>query len=177
MRLLIVQLAKALGARVIATVGDPVGATVAAGAGADEVLSWSEGRTAPRVRRLTGGRGIDVVYDAVGRATFAASLASLRPTGLYAQIAEVSGPVAPFDPVRLTAGSYLYCRPILAHYIARREDLIGRAAQVFSWIKDGTLTIRPGTRHPLDEAAQAHHELETRHAAAKPLLRPGRCAA
>lgn len=171
-RLLIIQLAKAAGARVIATIRDPASVELVAAAGADEVLNWDTPHLDSQIQQLTDGHGVNVVYDAVGQPTFATSLAALRTRGTYAQISDSWGQVPPIDPAMFTAGSYMYCRPILAHFITRRSELLESAAQVFDWIVDGTLTIRPGEHYALAEAGKAQGALERHPMRGKPLVKP-----
>jgi NADPH2:quinone reductase len=115
---------------------------------------------------------VDVVYDAVGQASFTTSLACLRPRGTFVLMAEMSGRVKPFDPALLTAGSFLFTRPVLMHHVARRDELEAAAHDVFTWLGDGTLTPRMGRRYPLEEAAAAHRDLEARRDTGKPLVLP-----
>jgi NADPH2:quinone reductase len=172
MRLLVLQLAKLKGARVIATSASPEGTRTARAAGADWVLFPRKHDIAAEARRLTGGAGVDVVYDAVGQASFTTSLACLRPRGTFVLMAEMSGRVKPFDPALLTAGSFLFTRPVLMHHVARRDELEAAAHDVFTWLGDGTLTPRMGRRYPLEEAAAAHRDLEARRDTGKPLVLP-----
>ena len=174
MGLLLTQLVKAKGGRVIGTVSTAAKEAAARAAGADEVIRYTEvADVAAEVRALTGGRGVDVVYDGVGADTFEASLASLRPRGLLALYGAASGPVPPFDLQRLNAaGSLFITRPTLAHHIATREDLLWRAGEVLSAVADGSLTITIGGRYPLAEAGAAHTALESRATSGKLLLVP-----
>ncbi|MGN6246444.1 MAG: quinone oxidoreductase family protein [Motilibacteraceae bacterium] len=169
--LLLVQLAKARGARVLATVGSEEKAALARGAGADEVLGYDG--FADRVRELTGGRGVAVVYDGVGRDTFDGSLAALRRRGLLVLFGAASGQVPPFDLQRLNAGGSLFVtRPTLGDYVASREELLWRAGELFGAVAAGRLDVRVGGRYPLAEAAQAHRDLEGRRTTGKLLLTP-----
>ena len=128
---------------------------------------------AGEVRRLTGGDGVAAVYDGVGASTFDASLASLRPRGILALYGAASGPVPPVDPMRLNlAGSVFLTRPMLAHYVATREELTWRAAEVFDAVVDGSLRITIGGRYPLAEARRAHEDLQGRRTTGKLLLMP-----
>jgi NADPH:quinone reductase len=174
MGLLLTQLVKAKGGRVIGTVSTAAKEAAARAAGADEVIRYTEvADLAAEVRALTGGQGVDVVYDGVGADTFEASLASLRPRGLLALFGAASGPVPPFDLQRLNAaGSLFVTRPTLAHHIASREDLLWRAGEVLSAVGDGSLKITVGGRYPLAEAAAAHIALESRATSGKLLLIP-----
>jgi NADPH:quinone reductase len=167
--LLLTQLAKARGARVIATVSTDDKETLARGAGADEVLRYDG--FAEEVRRLTGGQGVPVVYDSVGLTTYEGSLASLRPRGLLALFGQSSGVVPPIEPGRLaTLGSLFLTRPTLVHYIATPEELRWRAGDLFAGLIDGSLTLRIGGRYALADAAQAHRDLESRRTTGKLIL-------
>jgi NADPH2:quinone reductase len=129
------------------------------------------GGFAERVRELTNGDGADVVYDGVGAATFDESLASLRPRGTMILYGAASGRVPPFDPMRLeTAGSLYLTRPTIRHYTATRDELLGRARDVFGWIAEGGLDVRIGGRYPLEEARRAHEDLEGRRTTGKLIL-------
>ena len=176
MGLLLTQLAKAAGAKVIGTVSTEEKAKLARETGADEVVRYhtlADEALAAEIRRLNDGQGVDVVYDGVGAATFEASLASLRPRGMLASFGNASGPVPPFSILRLAGlGSLFLTRPTLVNYIATREDLLWRAGDVFRWIQDGTLTIRIGASYPLADAAQAHRDLEGRKTTGKLLVVP-----
>lgn len=170
---LIVQMAKAAGARALATVSTNEKATVAREAGADEVILYSEQDFAAEARRLTGGRGVDVVYDGVGRTTFDKSLDSIRPRGMMVLFGASSGPVPPFDPSSLNPkGSLFLTRPSLAHYIATPDELQWRAREIFDMIAGGTLNVRVGQAFPLAHAADAHRALEGRATTGKLLLIP-----
>ena len=169
--LLLTQMVAMRGGRVIATTSTDEKAELARGAGATEVVGY-EG-FADRVRELTGGRGADVVYDGVGAATFDESLAALRPRGDMVLYGAASGRVPPFDPMRLEAGGSLYLtRPSIRHYTADRDELLGRAADVFSWIEEGKLDVRVGGRYPLVEARKAHEDLQARRTTGKLVLVP-----
>ncbi len=171
--LLLCQIAKLRGARVFATVSTGEKAQLARGAGADEVILYTEQDFAAEVKRATGGRGLQVVYDSVGRTTFDKSLACLAPRGMMAIFGQSSGAVPPFDPGRLaTLGSLFLTRPTLGHYIATREELLQRADDLFSWIAAGKLDVRIGAEHPLRDAAEAHRALEGRETTGKVLLIP-----
>ncbi len=172
MRLLVAQLAKARGARVIATVGDAIGARLAREAGADAVIFHREQDVVAETRRLTLGTGVDVVYDGLGQLMFKTSLACLRPRGTLVLMAELTGRVAPFDPALLTAGSFFFTRPVLSHHIAHRDELEAAARDVFAWLGDGTLRPRIGRRYLLDDAAAAHQDLEARRDTGKPVILP-----
>jgi len=170
--LLLVQVLKASGARVIGTCSTEAKAATARKAGADEIIRYTEQDVPEAVRRLTDGRGVDVVYDSVGRSTFEGSLASLRPRGLLALFGQSSGVVPPFDLGRLNSlGSLFITRPSLAHYTADPAEFALRAGAVLGAVADGSLTIRIDTEFPLAEAAAAHEALESRATSGKLLLR------
>ncbi|MDD7937528.1 quinone oxidoreductase [Actinomycetospora lutea] len=175
MGLLLCQMARSLGARVIATTSSPEKDALAREAGADETLRYgsSPQDLADRVRALTGGEGVAVVYDGVGASTFDASLASLRIRGVLALYGAASGPVPPVDPQRLnSAGSVYLTRPSLHWHVRTPEQLAARAAAVFSAVAAGDLAVRIGGRYALDDAATAHRDLESRRTTGKLLLRP-----
>lgn len=172
MGLLLTQVATRLGARVIGTVSTAEKEALAREAGAAEVIRYSSTEVAPAVRELTGGAGVAVAYDGVGKDTFEASLASLRPRGSLVLYGAASGPVPPFDPQRLqAAGSVFLTRPTLRHYIAATDELRTRAAAVFGWISDG-LSVRVHQRYALEDAAKAHDDLQSRRTTGKLLLTP-----
>lgn len=169
--LLLIQIAKLRGARVLASTSTEEKAALAREAGADEVILYSRQDFAAEARRLTGGRGVQVVYDGVGRATFDRSLDSLARRGTMVLFGQASGPVPPFDPTVLNAkGSIFLTRPSLFHYIAEKEDLSSRAHEVLGWIKEGRLKLRIGLELPLGEAGAAHRALEGRITTGKVLL-------
>lgn len=176
--LLLTQLAVARGARVVSTVGSVEKERLSRAAGAHDVILYTElddlTRELPaRVRALTDGAGVHTVFDGVGRQTFDASLASLRPRGGLALFGASSGPVPPVDPQRLNAAGSLYLtRPTLAHYVATREELTWRAGELFDAVLAGTLDVRVGARFPLSDAAEAHRALEGRATTGKVLLIP-----
>ena len=171
--LLLVQMARRIGARVFGTVSTEAKAQLAKQAGADEIIFYTHQDFEAEVKRLTGGRGVDVVYDSVGATTFAKSLSSLRPRGMLVLFGQSSGPVPPFDPNILNAkGSLFLARPSLAHHCLTREELLWRAGDVLGWVSSGELKIRVDRAYPLAEAAQAHRDLEARHTAGKLLLIP-----
>lgn len=175
MGLLLTQLVKARGGRVIGTVSTPEKEALSRSVGADEVIRYTEVEDlAAVVRELTeNGRGVDVVYDGVGKTTFDASLASLRPRGLLALYGAASGPVPPLDPQRLNAGGSLFLtRPKLGDHIDTPEEFSWRSGELFAAIGAGTLTITIGARYPLAEAAAAHAALESRATTGKVLLIP-----
>ena len=168
---LIVQMAKMLGARVLGTVSTAEKAQIARAHGADEIILYTQADFEAEARRLTGGRGVDVVYDSVGRTTFDKSLGSLRPRGTLALFGQSSGPVPPFDPTILNAKGSLYLtRPSLGHYEATRDELLWRAGDVLQWIDAGKLKVRIDSTYPLADAAAAHRALEGRHTTGKLLL-------
>ncbi|HEY6138940.1 MAG TPA: quinone oxidoreductase [Thermoanaerobaculia bacterium] len=168
--LLLVQLAKAIGARVIGTAGSPEKAQLARDAGADEVIVYTEVDFESEAKRLAPG-GVDVIYDGVGKSTFDADLNLLRPRGLLALFGGASGAVPPFDPIKLSQKGSLYLtRPTLAHYIAKREELEQRAGDLFAMVRDGKLEVRIHNEYALAEAAQAHRDLEGRRTTGKLLL-------
>lgn len=171
--LLIVQMAKLRGARVIGTAGTLEKARLARETGADEVIVYTEQDFVAEVKRITDGRGVDVVYDSVGAATWEGSLNSLRPRGMMVTFGNASGPVPEFKPLLLSQkGSLFLTRPTLFHYCANREELLTRAEAVLGWIASGDLKIRINKVYPLSEAAQAHRDLEGRKTTGKLLLEP-----
>jgi NADPH:quinone reductase len=173
MGLLLTQVVKHLGGRVVGTASTPAKAALAREAGADLVVGYDDVPAA--VREFTGGEGVAVVYDGVGADTFEASLASLRPRGYLVSYGSASGPVPPVEPLRLSqAGSLFLTRPTLVHYIAADDEMRARAAEVLGWLTDGTLTVRITGRYPLDEAAKAHEDLEGRRTTGKLLIVPKR---
>ena len=169
---LLVQLAKARGATVIATVGSPEKAEIARARGADHVVLYREQDFREEVMRITGGQGVDVVYDAVGRDTIARSLRSLKRRGLCVNYGGASGLVRSIEPLELAeAGSVYFTRPHLADYIATPEELRGRAAALFAAWRAGTLVVNVDREFPLAEAGAAHRRLEGRDTKGKLLLR------
>ncbi|WP_017584758.1 quinone oxidoreductase family protein [Nocardiopsis ganjiahuensis] len=169
--LLITQLAKARGARVIGTVSTDAKERIARAAGADEIIRYTETEVAPAVRELTGGEGVAAVYDGVGRDTFDASLDSLRPRGVLALFGQSSGAVEPVDPQRLnSAGSVYLTRPSLAYFVADRAELLGRAEDLFGLVERGSLDVRIGGRYELGEAGRAQSDLASRGTTGKLLL-------
>jgi NADPH2:quinone reductase len=168
---LIAQMAHAAGARVFGTVSTDAKAAIAKAAHVDHVIHYTTEDFAAEVKRLTDGRGVDVVYDSVGQATFERSLNSLRPRGTLALFGQSSGPVPPFDPTILNAKGSLYLtRPSLAHYIATRDELLWRARDVFGGLQSGALTFRLQQTFPLAQAADAHRLLEGRGTMGKVVL-------
>lgn len=171
--LLLVQIAKRLGARVFGTVSTAEKAALASAAGADTVIRYTEENFVERVRELTAMRGVDVVYDSVGASTWEGSLNCLRPRGMMVTFGNASGPVQPISPLLLSAkGSIFLTRPTLAQYIATPEELAWRAGDLFNWVAQGALDVRVDRRYPLAEAADAHRALEGRATAGKVLLVP-----
>jgi NADPH:quinone reductase len=169
--LLLTQIVRMRGGRVIGTTSSDDKERRARSVGANEVIGY-EG-FAEQARALTGGRGLAVVYDGVGQATFDESLASLRPRGSMVLYGAASGRVPPFDPMRLEAsGSLFLTRPSLRHYTAKREELLERAADVFGWVAEGALNIHVGERYPLEDARRAHEDLGARRTSGKLVLLP-----
>jgi NADPH2:quinone reductase len=168
--LLLTQVAKLRGARVIATTSTEEKAALAREAGADETIGYE--RVAERVRELTDGEGVDAVYDGVGRATFDVSLASLRPRGTMVLFGSASGQPDPVDVRRLQERSLFLTRPALHHYTHERDELLAHATAVFDWIREGKLHVRIGGRYPLEDARRAQEDLEARRTAGKLLLFP-----
>ncbi|HEX9003339.1 MAG TPA: quinone oxidoreductase [Blastocatellia bacterium] len=171
--LLLIQLAKRIGARAIGTVSTEAKAQLAREAGADDVILYTEQDFEAETRRLTGGKGVQVVYDSVGQTTFLKSLNSLAPRGMLALFGQSSGPVASFDPALLAQkGSLFLTRPSLAAYAATREELLWRAGELFDLINAGELKLRIEKTFPLADAAEAHRQLEGRKTTGKVLLLP-----
>ena len=157
------QWAKALGATVIGTVGNPEKAELARKHGCDFPLLYQEEDWVSKVKEITDGEGVPVVYDSVGGETFMKSLDCLRPLGLLASFGQASGPVAPFDPALLAAkGSLFLTRPTLMTYTADRSDLLASATDLFAVVQSGDVSIEVNQTYPLSEAAQAHRDLEAR---------------
>jgi NADPH2:quinone reductase len=171
--LLLVQMAHNLGARVIATVSTEEKAALARAAGADEVILYTQTDFDVETKRITGGKGVDVVYDSVGKTTFDKGLNVLRPRGMMALFGGSSGAVAPLDPLVLTQkGSLFLTRPSLGNYIATPAELQARAGAVFGMIRDKKLKLRIEHEYPLADAQRAHRELEARKTTGKLLLIP-----
>ncbi|WP_375387634.1 quinone oxidoreductase [uncultured Amnibacterium sp.] len=169
--LLLIQLARARGATVLTTVGSPGKRSLAEEAGADHVLDYDD--FADRARDLTGGRGVDVVYDGVGASTFDGSLLALRPRGVLALFGAASGPVPPVDPIRLMQqGSLVLTRPTMGDFLLTGQERAWRFGEVFGAVERGELSVRIGTQVPLDDAAEAHRALEGRRTTGKVLLLP-----
>jgi NADPH:quinone reductase len=167
----IVQVARIVGARVIATAGTEAKAELARGAGAHDVIVYTRQDFEAEVKRLTAGKGVDVVYDSVGKDTFEGSLNCLRPRGMLALFGFSSGMVPPFDPAILgIKGSLFLTRPGLNQYMATRDELMSRMRDIFEWLASGRLKIRIGHEFPLADASRAHEELEARRTTGKVLL-------
>jgi NADPH2:quinone reductase len=170
---LLVQLAKQAGARVLATAGTEEKAALARSLGADEVIVYTRQDFEAETKRLTGGKGVDVVYDGIGKDTFEKDLNILRPRGFLVLFGASSGAVPPFDLIRLSQKGSLYVtRPSLGHYIATRSELERRAGDILGMIATGTLKCRIGHVYKLEEAQQAHRDLEARKTTGKLLLVP-----
>lgn len=171
--LLVVQLAHAIGARVIGTASSEEKAQLAREAGADEAIVFTRQDFEREVQQLTDGRGVDVVYDGVGRATFEKNLNVMRLRGMLVLYGMSSGAVPPVDPAKLSEKGSLYmARTTLAHFTATREELLARTSALFTLIADGKLHLRIAKKYPLADAAEAHRDLEGRHLAGKLLLVP-----
>ncbi len=171
--LLVAQMAKTRGARVIGTVSTDAKAALATEAGADDIVFYTRQDFEVEVKRLTGDRGVDVVYDSVGKTTFLKDLNCLRPRGMMALFGQSSGPVDPLDPALLAAkGSLFLTRPSLMQYAATREELLWRANDVLKWIQSGALKVRIDKTYRLADAPQAHRDLEGRKTSGKILLLP-----
>ena len=171
--LLLTQIAKLRGARVLATVGTEEKAVLAREAGADAVCIYTRENFVEAVRAFTAGRGVDVAYDAIGKDTFDGTLASLRPRGMFVSYGNSSGPVAPFAPLVLAQkGSLFFTRPTLAHYTLTTAELQARTGELFGWVETGALKVRIGATYPLAQAAEAHRALEGRQTTGKVLLVP-----
>jgi NADPH2:quinone reductase len=170
--LLLIQVARKLGATVYATVGSEAKATLARVAGANETILYSKQDFETEVKRLSPG-GVDVVYDSVGASTFDKSLNCLRPRGFMVLYGNSSGPVPPVDPATLVGkGSLFFTRPSLAHYAMTREEILSRTADLFQWIADGELKFRVDHVFPLAEAAKAHEAMAGRRTTGKVVLIP-----
>jgi len=170
--LLLVQIAKRRGAYVIGTTGSVEKAALAKQAGADEVVNYTSQDFLEEVRRLTAGRGVQVIYDSVGKTTFLRGLDALAPRGMMVLFGQSSGPVSAVDPQLLNQkGSLFLTRPTLGSYVATREELLWRAGELFEWIGRGELSVRIGAEFPLAAAADAQRALEGRQTTGKVLLR------
>jgi NADPH:quinone reductase len=171
--LLLVQMAKLLGGTVIGTTSTQDKAELAKKSGADHIVVYSETDFVSETKKLTGDRGVDVVYDSVGASTFAKSLDCLRPRGMMVSFGQSSGPVGPIEPLTLSQkGSLFLTRPNLAHYIGDPAELKWRSSDLFNWIDAGKLQSRIYKVYPLREAAAAHRDLEARKTSGKLLLKP-----
>jgi NADPH:quinone reductase len=171
--LLLTQIAARLGAKVITTVSTKEKAELSREAGAKDVILYTEQDFEAEVKRITNGKGVDVVYDSVGKTTFEKSLNCLRPRGLLALFGASSGPVAPFDLIQLSSkGSLFLTRPSMWHYVATRAELEWRAGKILDWAATGELKLRTEHMYPLAEAAQAQTDLEERKTTGKILLEP-----
>jgi NADPH2:quinone reductase len=171
--LLLTQMASRIGARVITTVSTPEKAELSSEAGASDVILYTQKDFAAEVKRLTNGRGVDVVYDSVGRTTFEGSLNCLHPRGLMVLFGASSGPVAPFNLTQLSIrGSLFVTRPTMWHYVATRAELEWRSGDVLSWAAKGELKLRTEHVYPLANAAQAQIDLQDRKTTGKILLEP-----
>ena len=170
---LVVQMAKMLGATVYGTAGTDEKAAIAKSAGADEVIVYTKQDFVSEVKRLTGTKGLDVIYDSVGASTFLKGLDLIRPRGMMVLFGQSSGAVAPFDPSLLNQkGSLFMTRPSLAHHCLTRDELLWRAGDVLGWIGSGKLELRIEKTYKLADAGQAHRDLESRKTAGKLLLEP-----
>jgi NADPH2:quinone reductase len=171
--LLLTQVLSSRDVRVIATASTQGKAALALQAGADEVIRYDSDDVAAEVSRFTGARGVDVVYDGVGQATFEGSINSLRPRGMLVSYGSASGKVAPVDPQLLQSkGSLFFTRPMLGHYVADRDELLERSRELFGWVTSGELSVRVGARYTLDQARAAHEDLESRRTTGKSLIIP-----
>jgi NADPH:quinone reductase len=171
--LLLTQIAKMQGALVITTVGSEEKAELSRNAGADHVIVYTGTDFGQAVEDLFGPHSLDVVFDGVGAATFDRGLDLLRPRGLMVTFGNASGPVPEVSPLVLSQKGSLYLtRPTMAHYIQTRDELLDRAADLFTWIEDGSLQVRIGAEYPLEKVADAHRALERRETTGKVLLRP-----
>jgi NADPH:quinone reductase len=171
--LLLIQIAKQLGANVIGTVSTEAKAQLAKELGADHVILYTQSDFLAEVKKLTDNRGVHVVYDSVGQTTFDKSLDCLKPRGYLVLFGQSSGPVPPFDPGKLAAkGSLFLTRPSLAHYTLNRDELLQRSADLFNWTASGKLKLRIEKTFSLADAAEAHRELEGRKTTGKVILLP-----
>jgi NADPH2:quinone reductase len=168
--LLLIQIARKIGARVIATVGTAQKGELARAAGANEIIIYSQQDFEAEVKKMTNGAGVEVVYDAVGAATWEKSLNCLKPRGYLVLYGNASGPVPPFDPLVLMKASLFVTRPTLVHYAASREEVRTRTQDLFAWLKSGELKLKTDYVFPLADAAKAQIELEARRTTGKVLL-------
>lgn len=171
--LLLIQIARRMGAKVIGTVSTSEKAALATSAGAEHTILYTDTDFEQEVRKITGGEGVDVVYDSVGKTTFEKGLNCLKRRGTMVLFGQSSGPVPPFDPNVLNSKGSLYLtRPGLGHYIADRDELMWRAGDILNWISDGSLKVRVDRVFPLSEVAQAHQALEARQTTGKVVIQP-----
>lgn len=171
--LLLVQMARMRGATVIATVSTREKEDLARGAGANEVIRYTEQDFVSEVKRITAGKGVRAVFDSVGKDTFMKSLDCISPRGMLVSFGQSSGKVEAFEPLVLSAKGSLYLtRPVLGHYVPDAESLRKRASEVMGWVASGKLSVRIGARFPLAEAAEAHRQLEARKTTGKLILTP-----
>jgi NADPH2:quinone reductase len=170
--LLLCQMSKMAGAHVIGTTSTEEKARLARAAGADEVILYTQHDFAAEVRRITGGQGVNVVYDSVGKDTFDGSLSSLAPLGYLVLFGQSSGFVPPFDIQRLAAGSLFLTRPMMFAYMTTREQFLRHTAEVFDWVQTGKLHVRIDHIYPLDEVVDAHRAMAGRATSGKVLLKP-----
>jgi NADPH:quinone reductase len=171
--LLLAQIGKMRGARVIGTVSTEAKAALAKQAGADDVILYTQTDFLTEVKKLTDSNGVHVVYDSVGATTFDKSLDCLRPRGYLVLFGQSSGPVAPFDPGKLAGkGSLFLTRPSLAHYTLDRAELLQRSGDLFNWLASGKLKLRVESTFPMANAAEAHRQLEGRQTTGKVILFP-----
>ena len=170
--LLLIQMAKRAGARVLATVSTDEKAALAREAGADEDIIYTREDFEDEVKKATDGKGVQVVYDSVGQTTFNKSLNCLAPQGCMALYGQASGPVPPIAPTVLSRGSLFLTRPSLTDYTSTREDLEWRSGDVLGWIASGELKLRIGGTFPLADAAEAHRQLQSRQTTGKLILIP-----
>ena len=169
--LLLVQIAKKRGAFVIATAGSDEKAALARTAGADETIVYTRQDFVAESKRITGGKGVQLIYDSVGKTTFLPGLDLLAPRGMMVLFGQSSGPVGAIDPQLLNQkGSLFLTRPTLGHYVATREELLWRAGELFAWVEKGELSVRIGAEFPLDDVAEAHRALEGRRTTGKVVL-------
>jgi len=168
--LLLIQIAKRIGARVITTVGTAQKGELARAAGAHEIILYSQMDFEAEVKRMTNGTGVDVVYDSVGATTWDKSLNCLKPRGYLVLYGNASGPVPPFDPLALMKASVFVTRPTLIHYAASRDEIQSRTKDLFGWLKSGELKLKHDHVFLLADAARAHAELEARRTTGKVLL-------
>lgn len=170
--LLLTQMAKKLGAQVITTVSTEDKAGLSRQAGADHVILYTQTDFTAEVRKITEGKGVQAVYDSVGKTTFEGSRNCLLPRGYLVLFGASGGPVPPQDPMTLSKGSFFLTRPTLAHYVLDRQELLSRAGDLFRWLEDGSLRLRIEHKYPLSDAARAHRDLEGRATTGKLLLLP-----